>query len=81
MRVFVAGATGAVGRLLVRCCCGPGTWYAPGGAFAAALGAPAPPPTEGRRDWARGAVNHLARSHGWRPERPTWRTGFAAQGT
>ncbi|RJL27088.1 NAD-dependent epimerase/dehydratase family protein [Bailinhaonella thermotolerans] len=48
--------------------------------LAEALGAPAPARTAGRRPWERGALNALARSRGWRPERPTWRTGFAAQG-
>lgn len=48
--------------------------------LAAALGVPAPEPTAGRQTWARGASNALARSRGWRPEYPTWRTGFAAQG-
>ncbi|WP_433060636.1 NAD-dependent epimerase/dehydratase family protein [Dactylosporangium sp. CS-033363] len=47
--------------------------------LAAALGAPAPAPMNVRQDWARGASNALARSRGWRPVFPTWRTGFAAQ--
>jgi nucleoside-diphosphate-sugar epimerase len=47
--------------------------------LAAALGAPAPEPATGGPAWARGASNALARSRGWTPEYPTWRTGFAAQ--
>lgn len=47
--------------------------------LAEALGTPAPEATGGRQDWERGAVNTLARSRGWRPERPSWRTGFAHQ--
>ncbi|MGK4585667.1 NAD-dependent epimerase/dehydratase family protein [Kitasatospora sp. HPMI-4] len=48
--------------------------------LAQALGVPAPDATQGRLDWARGALNGLARSRGWRPERSSWRTGFADQG-
>ncbi|WP_017591545.1 NAD-dependent epimerase/dehydratase family protein [Nocardiopsis potens] len=50
--------------------------------LAGALGVPAPAPAaEGSGpDWARGADNALARSRGWTPEHPTWRTGFADQG-
>ena len=47
--------------------------------YAASLGLAAPRPASGRLDWARGASNALARSRGWQPEFPTWRTGFAAQ--
>lgn len=47
--------------------------------LAAALGVPAPPRSQGRAGWQRGAGNALARSRGWRPLRPTWRTGFASQ--
>jgi nucleoside-diphosphate-sugar epimerase len=47
--------------------------------LAAAFSLPAPAPSSGRQDWARGASNGLARSRGWEPEYPTWRTGFAAQ--
>ncbi|MFI5908508.1 NAD-dependent epimerase/dehydratase family protein [Dactylosporangium sp. NPDC051541] len=49
--------------------------------LAAALGvpAPAPAPAANRQGRARGASNALARSRGWRPRFPTWRTGFAAQ--
>ena len=47
--------------------------------LAAAFGAPAPQPSTGGPEWARGASNALARSRGWRPERPTWRTGFGNQ--
>ncbi|GAA3367098.1 NAD(P)-dependent oxidoreductase [Streptomyces antimycoticus] len=47
--------------------------------YAASLGLPAPRPTSGKLDWARGATNTLARSRGWQPEFPSWRTGFAAQ--
>ncbi|HEV7708671.1 MAG TPA: NAD(P)-dependent oxidoreductase [Asanoa sp.] len=47
--------------------------------LAAALGVPAPRPASGRLDWARGVSNGLARSRGWDPSYPTWRTGFAAQ--
>jgi hypothetical protein len=45
--------------------------------FAAALGLPAPDPSEGRAGWERGASNELARSRGVNLEFPTWRTGFA----
>ncbi|WP_052847241.1 NAD-dependent epimerase/dehydratase family protein [Streptomyces avicenniae] len=47
-------------------------------ALAAAVGAPAPEPvaSDERPGWARGARNTLARSRGWHPGRPTWRTGF-----
>lgn len=47
--------------------------------LAAALGVPAPEATSGQQNWARGASNGLARSRGWVPEHPTWRSGFAAQ--
>ncbi|WP_371673827.1 NAD(P)-dependent oxidoreductase [Streptomyces sp. NBC_00289] len=47
--------------------------------LAKALGVPAPGPVPGRQEWERGASNALARSRGWQPEWPTWRTGFAAQ--
>ncbi|WP_329013266.1 NAD-dependent epimerase/dehydratase family protein [Streptomyces sp. NBC_00690] len=47
--------------------------------LAASLGVPAPTPVPGRQPWARGATHHLARSRGWRPEHPTWRTGFAGK--
>ncbi|MFI7639058.1 hypothetical protein [Nonomuraea sp. NPDC049400] len=43
---------------------------------AAAVGAPAPPPTSGRAGWQRDADNALARSLGWTPRHATWRTGF-----
>ncbi|MGW4203162.1 NAD-dependent epimerase/dehydratase family protein [Streptomyces sp. NPDC004726] len=48
-------------------------------ALAEALGVPAPGVVTGRQEWERGALNALARSRGWQPEWPTWRTGFAAQ--
>ncbi len=47
-------------------------------ALAKALDLPAPAPVPGRQEWERGALNTLARDRGWRPEWPTWRTGFAA---
>ncbi|GIF46265.1 nucleoside-diphosphate-sugar epimerase [Asanoa ferruginea] len=47
--------------------------------LAAALGVPAPRPTSGQLDWARGVSNSLARSRGWDLSYPTWRTGFATQ--
>jgi len=47
--------------------------------LAGALCQPAPEPTSGRQSWARGASNGLARSRGWLPGRPTWRSGFATQ--
>lgn len=47
--------------------------------LAEALGVPAPDPVPGRQEWERGALNALARSRGWQPAWPTWRTGFAAQ--
>ncbi|NRQ37397.1 NAD(P)-dependent oxidoreductase [Nonomuraea sp. NN258] len=53
----------------------PGRAWLP--VLAKALGAPEPEPVAGRLGWARGAVNGLARSRGWRPERPSWRSGFA----
>jgi nucleoside-diphosphate-sugar epimerase len=46
--------------------------------LATALGLPAPEATAGKQSWARGASNGLARSRGWQPEYPTWRSGFAA---
>ncbi|MEC3951928.1 NAD(P)-dependent oxidoreductase [Nocardia sp. CDC153] len=46
--------------------------------LAAAVGAPAPEPSSGRAGWERGATNTLARSLGWDPRFPTWRTGFGA---
>lgn len=45
--------------------------------LADALGVPAPEVSTGGASWARGASNALARSRGWRPEHPTWRSGFA----
>jgi nucleoside-diphosphate-sugar epimerase len=45
--------------------------------LAAALGQPAPQPSEGGAPWERGASNTKARSLGWRPIHPTWRTGFS----
>ncbi|MET9499802.1 NAD(P)-dependent oxidoreductase [Streptomyces sp. NPDC006552] len=47
--------------------------------LADALRAPAPEPTEGGAPWERGADATLARSRGWHPAHPTWRTGFHAQ--
>ena len=47
--------------------------------LAAALDRNAPEPSSGRQGWERGAVNGLARSRGWTPAYPTWRTGFAVQ--
>ncbi|MFJ6217433.1 NAD-dependent epimerase/dehydratase family protein [Streptomyces sp. NPDC092296] len=47
-------------------------------ALAAALGAPAPEPTTGGAGWQRGARNTAARTLGWQPQHPTWRTGFTA---
>jgi nucleoside-diphosphate-sugar epimerase len=44
--------------------------------LAAALDAPVPQPIDGREDWERGADNTYAKSLGWQPEYPTWRTGF-----
>lgn len=44
------------------------------------LNRPVPERTSGGAGWERGADNTLARSLGWRPARPTWRTGFADQG-
>ncbi|PRX66690.1 nucleoside-diphosphate-sugar epimerase [Nonomuraea fuscirosea] len=51
-------------------------------ALAAAVGAPAPTPAPagGRLGWQRGADNTLARSRGWHPVHPTWRTGFSTGG-
>jgi nucleoside-diphosphate-sugar epimerase len=47
--------------------------------LATALDLPAPEARPGRRSWARGASNALARSRGWQPEHPSWRPDFAAQ--
>lgn len=47
--------------------------------FAAAVGAPSPRLGPGRRSWERGASNALARSRGWTPLHPSWRTGFSAE--
>ncbi|MFI1993009.1 NAD-dependent epimerase/dehydratase family protein [Actinoplanes sp. NPDC020271] len=45
--------------------------------FARAVGAPAPPRGAGRAPWERGADNTLARNElNWKPEHPSWRTGF-----
>ena len=46
--------------------------------LAAALGQPAPEPSAGGAAWERGASNAKARSLGWRPTHPSWRTGFTA---
>ncbi|MCP2168405.1 NAD-dependent epimerase/dehydratase family protein [Goodfellowiella coeruleoviolacea] len=46
--------------------------------LADALDAPAPEPTSDRAPWQRGADNALARSRGWQPRFPSWRTGFPA---
>jgi len=46
-------------------------------AFAASVGAPAPALGNGRKAWERGADNALARSRGWAPLHPSWRTGFS----
>lgn len=57
----------------------PGTeWLA---ALAVSLGAP-PPPVSAREPAGcqRGASNATARSRGWVPRYPSWRTGFAHQG-
>ncbi|MFE7610336.1 NAD-dependent epimerase/dehydratase family protein [Streptomyces celluloflavus] len=48
-------------------------------ALAQTLGVPAPAPEPGRQEWERGALNTMAHSRGWHPQRPTWRTGFAIQ--
>jgi len=45
--------------------------------FCDAVGAPAPSLIESRHDWARGATNNEARRHGWAPQHPSWRDGFA----
>lgn len=50
--------------------------------LAAALDAPVPTaPASGQlaAAWERGASNSRARSLGWTPERPSWRSGFATQ--
>ncbi|MFF8410835.1 NAD-dependent epimerase/dehydratase family protein [Streptomyces omiyaensis] len=49
--------------------------------LAGALGVPSPPRRPGRTPWARGALNARAREAGWSPSHPSWRTGFAHQGT
>jgi nucleoside-diphosphate-sugar epimerase len=46
--------------------------------LADALKAPAPPAAAGRAGWERGASNARARSLGWTPLYPSWRTGFPA---
>ncbi|WP_405783054.1 NAD-dependent epimerase/dehydratase family protein [Streptomyces sp. NBC_00859] len=48
--------------------------------LAQALGSPSPGVSSGGAGWERGADNSLARSRGWQPEHPSWRTGFGAQG-
>lgn len=53
----------------------PGREWLP--VLAAALHVPAPEPSSGGPDWARGASNRLARSRGWLPQTPSWRSGFA----
>ncbi|WP_129841636.1 NAD(P)-dependent oxidoreductase [Streptomyces sp. RFCAC02] len=57
----------------------PGRAWVP--ALASAVGAPTPVPDPHApgAPWARGARNDLARARGWRPARPSWRTGFAHQ--
>ncbi|RZU19167.1 nucleoside-diphosphate-sugar epimerase [Kribbella rubisoli] len=54
----------------------PATTWLP--AFAQSVGAPAPTDSQSasRAPWARGATNTHARSLGWSPSQPTWRTGF-----
>ena len=47
--------------------------------FATSIGAPTPALGPGRSTWQRGASNTLARSRGWTPLHPTWRTGFSAE--
>jgi nucleoside-diphosphate-sugar epimerase len=42
------------------------------------LGVPVPPAETGGARWQRGARNTRARSLGWRPQYPTWRSGFPA---
>jgi nucleoside-diphosphate-sugar epimerase len=44
--------------------------------LASAVGAATPPLTPGANPWDRGADNTQARSYGWTPAHPTWRTGF-----
>jgi nucleoside-diphosphate-sugar epimerase len=50
-------------------------------ALATALKAPVPPAAAGRAGWQRGASNARARSLGWTPLYPSWRTGFATMKT
>lgn len=45
-------------------------------AFAAAVGAPPPPPGDPSRPVGRGASNARLRALGWRPRWTTWRDGF-----
>ncbi|MFF8277892.1 NAD-dependent epimerase/dehydratase family protein [Streptomyces lateritius] len=49
--------------------------------LARALGSPAPARTAGGAPWARGASNARARASGWSPAYPSWREGFARQGS
>lgn len=68
MRIFVAGATGAIGRPLVRRLVAGGHIVARllAGPYAVHLMTRAP-----------GASNAKSRATlGWTPERPDWRTGF-----
>jgi nucleoside-diphosphate-sugar epimerase len=45
--------------------------------FCRAVHAPAPPESEARQPWARGADNQYARKHlDWTPRHPSWRAGF-----
>lgn len=55
----------------------PATTWLP--AFAKSVEAPVPARTDDpRTPWARGATNTHARTLGWSPTHPTWRTGFHA---
>lgn len=44
--------------------------------YARLVGAPPPPVRGSAEPWERGALNAKARSLGWQPVYPTWRTGF-----
>ncbi len=57
----------------------PASTWSP--AFAQSVGISPDVPTEtsaARTSWARGASNAYARSLGWTPAHPTWRTGFGS---
>jgi nucleoside-diphosphate-sugar epimerase len=72
MKIFLAGASGVIGRNLIP---RPAADWLP--AYAAAIGAPPPPQRPGIGGGLRGAENTRARKElGWEPWYPSWREGF-----